>query len=242
MPAGELEIVLRLVRGGDAENLARLSAQLGFPITKERAESRLRDVAGAPDHAVILAECGGRVAGLVELRRVRLVTSWRQVEIVALVVDEQFRGRGIGSLLLAEAERWAHDLRCGKIRVRSDNAREFAHALYRKSGFEPARTETMFEKQLEVRPKARGFVPTSIIAKGGPASGRGSVARSAVRVAMAALLVVDGALRAGPGAVSGLGALLSPELKWAPGALEILGGLALASGWRPRRPQAARAD
>jgi GNAT superfamily N-acetyltransferase len=228
-------IVLRLIRDGDAADLARLSGQLGFPITTERAEARLRDVAGAPDHAVIVAESGGRVTGLIELRRVRLVTAWRQVDVIAIVVDEELRGRGIGSRLLAEAERWAHDLRCGKLRVRSNNEREHAHSLYQRSGFQPARTETMFEKQLVVRPKAKRFVPTSIVSTTAASSGRGGATFAIVRVAVATLLVLDGMLRASSGALSGLEGVLSPVLVWPLAAVEIAGGVLLASGARAAR-------
>jgi ribosomal protein S18 acetylase RimI-like enzyme len=235
MPAADSGIVLRLARDRDAADLVRLSGLLGFPITEDRAAARLRDVSGVADQAVIVAESGGRVAGLIELRRVRLVTAWRQVEVIALVVDEEFRGRGIGSRLLAESERWAHDLRCGKVRVRSNTERERAQLLYQRSGFQAARNETLFEKQLDVRPKSRGFVPTSVVSTRASASGRGAAVISIVRVAVAVLLVFDGILRAGSGAVSGFGVFVSPELGWAPGAIEIAGGLALASRARARR-------
>jgi GNAT superfamily N-acetyltransferase len=230
------EIALRLAREADAGEIARLSGQLGYPIDGERARARLRDASA--DHAVIVAESGGRVAGLIELRRIRAVMAWRQVEIVALVVDDGHRGRGIGSRLIEEAERWAYDLRCGKVRVRSDALREEAHSLYRARGYEATRTEMLFEKQLgAVRPKAARFVPTSIASSGASNSRRGETALSIARVAVAALLVVNGAARAAAGGVSDLeGPLaegfLGPALGWGVTAAEILGGLALAFGGR----------
>jgi GNAT superfamily N-acetyltransferase len=236
MEFGDSVIVLRPAREGDAEEIARLSGQLGYPIDGERARTRLRDASA--DHALIVAEWDGRVAGLIELRRLRAVMAWRQVEIFALVVDDGHRGRGIGSRLIEEAERWAYDLRCGKVRVRSDALREEAHSLYRARGYDATRTELLFEKQLgPVRPKATRFVPTSVVSSGASDSRRGGTALSIVRVAVAALLVVNGAARATAGGVSDLEGplaegLLGPALGWGVTAAEILGGLALAVGGR----------
>jgi len=247
-PSGS-EITLRLARETDAGDLARLSGQLGFPITPETAKSRLREALGSPDHALIVAEVAGGAAGLVELRRVRLATAWRQVEVIALVVDDAYRRRGIGTRLLAEAERWAYDLRCGKIRVRSNAERDHAHSLYRRSGFEPARAETLFEKQVgPVRPKTATFVPTSIASRRAPSTDRASAALATARLAAGALLIVDGGLRlesgiSSPGPLSADYATLGAWLPWASAAVEVVVGAVLAAGrlvGQVRRARVAR--
>jgi putative oxidoreductase len=238
MVSPDSQVTLRLAREDDAQDIARFSGQLGFPMDREAARGRLRDALGAPDHAMLVAESDGAVVGLIELKRVRLVMARKQVEVVSLVVDERHRGRGIGTRLLEEAERWAHDLRCSKLRVRSDSGRERAHSVYERVGFEPTRTETLFEKQLgPARPKSADYVPTSI------ASRRASSVRervrplSIVRIAVAGLLIANGILRVASGGVAGFGALLSAyhlpfgaALAWGLTAVEIVGGVALAAG------------
>ena len=233
------DIALRLGRQSDAAALARLSDQLGFPLDEEAARTRLRDALGGPDHALLVAESGGRVVGLIELKRVRLVTARRQVEVVSLVVDPDERGRGVGTRLLEEADRWAEDLRCGKIRVRSRAIRGAAHSLYRRSGYEEIATELLFEKQLgPTRPKSAPFSPTSIVSKAAsvPAAHRWAPL-TVVRVAVAALLIVQGVSRVATGGASALGAVLStnhvpfgPVIAWAITTVEIAGGAALAAG------------
>lgn len=233
------DIVLRLARRSDAAALARLSDQLGFPLDEGAARARLQEALGGPDYALLVAESGGRVVGLIELKRLRLFTSRRQVEVVALVVDQDERGRGIGKRLLEEAERWAEDLRCGKIRLRSRAMRGPAHSLYRRSGYEEITTELLFEKQLgPTRPRSEPFSPGSIVSKAAsvPAARR-RAPLSVVRVAVAALLIFHGVSRVATGGVSALGEALSanhvpfgPVLAWAITAVEIAGGAALAAG------------
>jgi GNAT superfamily N-acetyltransferase len=230
MASDDTEILLRPAHEADAADLARLSEQLGYPITSERARARLREASA--DHALIVAEADGRVAGLIELRRVRAVMAWRQVEIFALVVDDVHRGHGIGSRLIEEAERWAYDLRCGKVRVRSDASRGEAHSLYRERGYESTRTEMLFEKQLgAVRPKTARFVPMSIVPSGA-ATRHGPMALTIGRIVVGMVLVVNGVARAAAGGVSDFGP--GPALGWGITAAEILGGFALAVGERPR--------
>ena len=61
-----------------------------------------------------------------------------------IAVAPEFRGRGIGSALLAAVEAHARTLGCGKVtlEVRSDNARGMA--AYRRAGFESTQPETWF--------------------------------------------------------------------------------------------------
>ncbi len=232
------DLVLRPGRLSDAAALARLSDQLGFPLDEEAARGRLQDALGGPDHALLVAESGGRVVGLIELKRVRLVTARRQVEVIGLVVDRDERGRGVGTRLLEEAERWAEDLRCGKIRVRSRETRGSAHSLYRRSGYEEVATELLFEKQLgPKRPKSAAFAPRSIASQAASLPARRWAPLSVVRVAVAALLIVHGVSRVATGGVSALGEVFSanhvpfgPGLAWAITAVEIAGGAVLAAG------------
>ena len=64
------------------------------------------------------------------------------VLIVALVVQSDFRGKGIGKHLLAEAEHWAKNQGAVSISLNSGNRteREAAHLFYQRFGFTPKST------------------------------------------------------------------------------------------------------
>ncbi len=55
------------------------------------------------------------------------------VEIVALVTRKGMRGQGIGTILLAVAEKWALHFNIYQIRLYSNAIRENAHQFYYKN-------------------------------------------------------------------------------------------------------------
>ena len=146
----EAPYTVRRAASSDRDGLARLSTQLGYPMTPEEASARLTDVEGHPDHALFVADEGaeGRLAGWLQVSLPRIFESPRQAEIAGLVVDEEHRGRGIGPALLRQAEAWAQERGCTVLRVRSNVVRERAHGFYRREGFGEIKTQRVFEKKL----------------------------------------------------------------------------------------------
>lgn len=139
---------IRRAAGGDAETVARLSAQLGYPASIEEIAGRLADLASRDGHVVFVAEEDGSILGWIHVQESRLVVERIRADITGLVVDEGARRSGIGAMLVAEAERWAAARGADRLRVRSNVIREDAHAFYPALGFERAKTSTVFEKPL----------------------------------------------------------------------------------------------
>jgi GNAT superfamily N-acetyltransferase len=133
----------------DAQRLAALSTSLGYPMSPEDATRRFAEIARHPDHALLVAEDGGRVEGWIQVSLPRIFETPRQAEIAGLVVDESARGRGLGRELVAAAEDWAREQGCRAIRVRSNVVRERAHAFYRREGFGEIKTQLVLEKIIE---------------------------------------------------------------------------------------------
>ena len=132
----------------DAGDVARLCGQLGYPTTAEAVAARFLHIARRRDQAVLVAESGGRPIGWVHVGLHRTLESDPMAEILGLVIDGSARRRGIGAMLMSEAERWAEDLGCATVRVRSRIAREGAHAFYERSGYRRVKTQHVFEKAL----------------------------------------------------------------------------------------------
>lgn len=132
----------------DAPELARLSTQLGYPMTDREALERLEALQRESDHLLLVARIGGRAAGWLQVSRTRIFETPDSAEIAGLVVDEAERGRGIGPLLLRAAEDRARRWGCLALRVRSNVLRERAHAFYRREGYGEIKQQRVFEKSL----------------------------------------------------------------------------------------------
>jgi len=147
--AGAIEVRIRPGRLEDAEALANLATQLGYPSTPEQMAARLRQTLPDPDHAVFVAEpAGARACGFLHVFAGISLESGPRAEILALVTDESLRSRGIGRRLVAEAERWAQARGFAVICVRSQVVRAGAHRFYETLGYECAKTQKYFRKSL----------------------------------------------------------------------------------------------
>jgi GNAT superfamily N-acetyltransferase len=85
-----------------------------------------------PDGRLLLAEHGGRVAGLACLRRIRPDVG----EIKRMYVRPESRGRGIGRALLEALIAEAREIGYPRVRLDSTRFMKEAHSLYRSVGFE----------------------------------------------------------------------------------------------------------
>ncbi len=137
---------IRLATAADAEDLARLSGQLGYPATPGEAMQRLQEVNRHSEHAVFVAEADGRLAGWMHVFVRPSLTTESSAELAALVVDEHCRSHGIGQALIAEAERWAREQGCRMVTLRSNVKRLRAHAFYERLGYETIKTSKSFRK------------------------------------------------------------------------------------------------
>jgi GNAT superfamily N-acetyltransferase len=143
------QVTIRLASPGDAERIAVLCQQLGYPTAQEEARRRLHQIQQDEHHAVYVAELSnGHVVGWVHVYVSQLVITDSQAEIGGLVVDEGYRRCGIGQLLMQQAEQWARTKECRAVYLRSNIAREGAHVFYERIGYSNFRTQFAFRKVL----------------------------------------------------------------------------------------------
>lgn len=117
--------------------LAVLLGQLGYPTTEESARERLDLWAGDPAGWLIGADHDGELVGVAALHVLPLLQSTGKMgRLVALVVDESHRSRGVGQLLVAAAEDQARAAGCIKMEVTSRRHRTRTHEFYRLLGYE----------------------------------------------------------------------------------------------------------
>jgi GNAT superfamily N-acetyltransferase len=143
------KLKIRRARSGDAQRIAELAGQLGYPATAAQMRERLRGIKPVSQHAVLVAETAeDGVIGWVHVSRQPLLEVEIRAEVNGLVVDERVRSAGTGARLLAAAEEWARKHGCKGMSVRSNVIRERAHKFYERNGYEHYKTQKSFRKPL----------------------------------------------------------------------------------------------
>ncbi len=134
----------------DAEHISALCDQLGYPASKEEVAKRIKAIQGQDDHTLLVAQgSDSRVLGWVHSYLSPLVVTELEAEIGGLIVDEKYRGQGIGKLLMRHAEAWSIEKGCQALRLRSNIIRKNAHAFYERIGYGKIKTSWVFRKELE---------------------------------------------------------------------------------------------
>jgi GNAT superfamily N-acetyltransferase len=140
-------ITLRTATEADAERIAGLFTDEGYPSGPSDIVERLERF-GSEHSRVIVADNGGEVLGFVAVHALpRFEHSDRILRIMALVVDAGVRERGVGRLLMEEAERLGRDVGAAFAEVTAGHHRPDARRLYEELGYD-ASVAAYFRKRL----------------------------------------------------------------------------------------------
>jgi len=146
---GSITTTVREMTLADADRVAILAGELGYPSTRAQIEARFRAIEGSNDSKVIVAvDDAGEVVGWVHLFCLPLIVSGTYVEVGGLVVDSRFRGRGIGRALMAAAEAWTLERGFKQLMLRSNTLRTEAHQFYKDLGYTIVKSQHKFQKLL----------------------------------------------------------------------------------------------
>ena len=140
-----MPLTLRLLESTDADAVSTLLPDLGYEATPDQVAHRLAGLRDWPDQQAFVADLDGAIVGLCHVQGVRMLISEGYVEIQALVVSTACQGQGLGTKLVAHACEWAFARGYERVRLRSNVAREAAHAFYEHLGFEKAKASHAFE-------------------------------------------------------------------------------------------------
>jgi GNAT superfamily N-acetyltransferase len=142
-------ISIRPARHEDAQALAELSTQLGYPAEAAAMLDRYARVREQRVGEVFVAvDAGQRIAGWIHIVPRLQLEETEFAELAGLVVDQDARGRGIGAALLHAAETWARAHGFAHLRVRSNIVREHAHRFYLREGYVEYKRQVVFGKTL----------------------------------------------------------------------------------------------
>lgn len=114
-----------------------LLGQLGYPTAEAAVHERLDYWLDDPAGRLIGADDEGDLIGVAALGVVPLLeVTGRLGRLIALVVDERYRGRGVGQSLVAAAEEQARAAGCVKMEITSSRYRTRTHEFYQQLGYE----------------------------------------------------------------------------------------------------------
>ncbi len=120
----------------DADDVAVLLSDLGYPCEREDASERIHAIIANDRQALVLARHDGAVCGLIALDFMYyLPLGTTTCRITAMVVTPDAQGRGLGRQLLREAERRARVGGAARLEITSGSQRADAHAFYRACGY-----------------------------------------------------------------------------------------------------------
>lgn len=130
------DIDIRRAALADAEPIARLVTELGYATSFGQMTLRLEAIAGDDDYETLVACDGGTVVGFIGLRRGLLYESDdRYAQIMAMVVAETHRQRGVGGQLIRAAEARLAERGVRILVVTTGNQRDRAHKFYEANGY-----------------------------------------------------------------------------------------------------------
>ena len=134
----------------DAPDVAQLASQLGYPVKPEEVVANFQFIRDNSSQEVFVArtEIMGPAIGWLHAFVHFSVATGPRCEIGGVVVDESFRGRGVGTQLMLAAEAWAKSKNLAGIRFSSRTSRTDAHRLYERLGYQIQKTSHVFGKQL----------------------------------------------------------------------------------------------
>lgn len=144
-----MNFIIRSAEIKDSESILELARQLGYESDSKAIKNRLSEILKKSDHCVYAALENGKIIGWIHGFYSLRVESDSFVEIGGLVVDADYRKKGIGKLLVEEIIRWAYSKKCKKVRVRCNTVRKETHAFYLKTGFELNKEQKIFDKKLK---------------------------------------------------------------------------------------------
>jgi GNAT superfamily N-acetyltransferase len=118
------EIRVRTATADDADDIARLLGELGYPADPREVPSRLSAI-----------DSTGAALGMMALARLFTLHSSAPVAyITALVTAQSARRHGVGRMLVEEAKSWARATGCNRLTLTSAEHRSDAHAFYPSCG------------------------------------------------------------------------------------------------------------
>ena len=142
------DLKIRSANLTDTDSIVSLTIELGYSPMHEEIKSKIKKISKIDEQAVFVAEYEN-VIGWIHITLVEPLESLPFVEIKGIVVNLNFRGKGIGTKLINEAKKWASSKGLNRIRVRTNIKRTETIDYYKKIGFGLKKSQEVLEKTID---------------------------------------------------------------------------------------------
>jgi GNAT superfamily N-acetyltransferase len=137
----------------DAAEMARLSGELGYPMSSAEMTRRLAALLANERHYIVVAADGDGLLGWMHVEHRFSLEGGDRAELMGLVVDSAARRQGLGRELVAVAETWALAHELSTLTVRSNAARKLSHPFYESLGYSRSKTQHVYTKTIKTGPR-----------------------------------------------------------------------------------------
>jgi GNAT superfamily N-acetyltransferase len=140
-----MNIGIRQIEPQDSAAITQLSDQLGYALTEEQITKNIHAVLSNEDHDAFVAVYENKVVGWIGVAHTIMIEMTPYCEINGLVIDEKYRGKGIGRSLIERAKQWGKEKGDTTIRLRCNVKRKETHLFYQHLGFIETKEQKNFE-------------------------------------------------------------------------------------------------
>jgi ribosomal protein S18 acetylase RimI-like enzyme len=131
-----VDVAIRAPEAGDMDALADLMTELGYETRASEMQMRMETILANRNYATFVAVSQGKVCGMIGTYTCYTYEhNSPSARILALVVSEKMRGRGVGQALIAAAEKDLAQKNISRVAVNTHFDRTGAHEFYEKLGY-----------------------------------------------------------------------------------------------------------
>ncbi|MBN6531664.1 GNAT family N-acetyltransferase [Acinetobacter pittii] len=127
---------IRSAKSEDTQAICDLLKQMGYPQPLALIQEKFEILHNDSNSQILIAEERGKIYGFLSLYFIpQIALQGDFAKICYLCVDENMRSKGVGHLLVQEAERLARQRGCDRMELHSGMQRPLAHQFYLREGY-----------------------------------------------------------------------------------------------------------
>ena len=143
-----MNIVIRKITVEDSVVVASLSLELGYHLSAPETAMQIQEILGSPGNCALVALYKEKVIGWIHAFKSARIETKTFIEIGGLVIDKNFRDKGVGSALVNKIKEWCTEQKIISLRVRCNTKRSEAHRFYGNLGFEESKEQKVFQQDV----------------------------------------------------------------------------------------------